>query len=147
MLPAADSWMLEGKYPMIKVLRGCILKLMLIICRIGNMQFAILLLFVVCSSLMLIICRIGNMQFAILLSFVVCSTLPPRALQFTHPPIPSYQSIRLWDHLVVHKWISDKQSPVYNLVSFCTSGISLCSNGVVIYLFIFFNVAYMRPSP
>ncbi len=59
MLPEANSRRQEGKYPMIKVLQGCILKLVLhlvnsvsILYRIGNMQSAILLSFVASSSLL-----------------------------------------------------------------------------------------------
>ncbi len=68
MLPEADTLRQEGKYPMIKVLRGCILKLVLILYRTGNMQSAVLL------------------------SFIVSSSLLPRGLQSTHPPMPCYNS-------------------------------------------------------
>ncbi len=46
MLPEANTRRQEGKYPMIKVLRGGIRKLVLILYKIGNMQSAILLSFV-----------------------------------------------------------------------------------------------------
>ncbi len=53
---------------MIKVLRGCILKLVLILYWTGNMQSAILL------------------------SFIASSSLPPCGLQSTYLPMPSYIS-------------------------------------------------------
>ncbi len=84
----ADTRRQEGKYPMMKVLQGCVLKLLLysvntvlILYRTGNMQSAILFLY-----------RTGNMQSAILLSFVTSSSLPPYGLQSTHPLMPCYIS-------------------------------------------------------
>ncbi len=52
MLPEANTKKKEGKYPMIKVLWGCIFKLVLILYRAGNMQFAILVSFIASSSLL-----------------------------------------------------------------------------------------------
>ncbi len=74
-LPEANPRRQEGKYPMIKVLQGCIRKLSLH-----------------SVNSMLILYRTGNMQFAILLSFVTSSSLPPCGLQSTHPPMPCYIS-------------------------------------------------------
>ncbi len=71
----ADTRWQEGKYPMIKVLQGCILKLSL------HSHNTVLILY-----------RTGNMQSAILLSFIASSSLPPCGLQLTHPLIPSYIS-------------------------------------------------------
>ncbi len=68
MLPEADTRRPEGKYTMIKVLRGCIIKLMLILYRIGNMQTAMLL------------------------SFIASSSLLPCRLQSTHSLMPCYIS-------------------------------------------------------
>ncbi len=66
-LPEANTQMQEGKYPMIKVLQGCILKLLL------HSVNSVLILY-----------RTGNMQSAILLSFLASSSLPPCELQSTH---------------------------------------------------------------
>ncbi len=104
--PEANTRRQEGKYPMIKVLWGCILKLslylvnsVLILYRIGNMQSAKLLSFVV----LLILYRTGNMQSAILLSFVVSSSLPPCGLPSTHPPMPCYTSPYVVYNVCGHK--------------------------------------------
>ncbi len=59
-LPEADTRRQEGKYPMIKVLHGCIPMLPL------HSVNSVLILY-----------RTGNMQSAILLSFVASSSLPP----------------------------------------------------------------------
>ncbi len=52
-LPEASTWRQEGKYPMIKVLHGCVLKLslhsvnsVLILYRTGNIQSVILVSFI-----------------------------------------------------------------------------------------------------
>ncbi len=74
-LPEANIRRQEGKYPMIKVLHGCILTLSL---HSVNLVF--------------ILYRTGNMQSAILLSFAASSSLPPCGLQSTHPPMPCYIS-------------------------------------------------------
>ncbi len=65
----------ERKYPMIKVLQCCILKLSLH--SVNSVP---------------IVYRIGNMQSAILLSFFASSSLPPCGLQSTHPPMLCYIS-------------------------------------------------------
>ncbi len=65
----------EGKYPIIKVLQGCILKLSL--CSVNTV---------------LILYRTGNMQSAILLSFLASSSLLPCGLQCTHTLMPCYIS-------------------------------------------------------
>ncbi len=69
-LPEANTRRQEGKYPMIKVLQGCILKLLL---HSVNSE--------------LILYRTGNTQSAIRLSFVASSSLPLCGLQSTHPPM------------------------------------------------------------
>ncbi len=74
-LPEAITRRQEGKYPMIEVLLGCIFKLSL---------YAV--------NSVLILCRTGNMQSAILLSFVAFSSPPPCGLQSTHPTMPCYIS-------------------------------------------------------
>ncbi len=68
MLPEADTLRQAGKYPMIKVSRGCI------------------------SKLVLFLFRTGNMQSAVFLSFVAPFSSPPCGLQPTHPPMPCYIS-------------------------------------------------------
>ncbi len=75
MLPDANTQRQEGKYQTIKVLQGCILKLLL-----HSVNSAPILY------------RTGNMQFAILLSFVAFSSLPPCGLQSTYPWMPCYIS-------------------------------------------------------
>ncbi len=75
MLPEANTRRQEGKYPMIKVLQGCILRL--------SLQSVNSVLFLY---------RADNMQFAILLSFVASSLLPPCGLQSTHPQMLCYIS-------------------------------------------------------
>ncbi len=74
-LPEADTEWQEGKYTMIRVLQGCILKLSLH-----------------SVNSVLIPCGTGNMQSAILLSFVTSSSLLPCGLQSTNPPMPYYIS-------------------------------------------------------
>ncbi len=74
-LPEANPRRQEGKYPMIKVLQGCICKLSL------HSVNSVLLLY-----------RTGNMQSAILLSFIASSSLPPYRLQSTCPPMLFYIS-------------------------------------------------------
>ncbi len=64
--PEANTQWQEGKYPMIKVLWGCILKLSL------HSVNSVLILY-----------RTGNMQSAILLSFVASASLPSYGLQST----------------------------------------------------------------
>ncbi len=76
----------EGKYPMIKVLQGCIIKLLL------QSVNAVLILY-----------RTHNMQFAILLSFVTSSSLPPCGLQSTHLLMPCY--ISLYIVYNVYAWL------------------------------------------
>ncbi len=75
MLPETNTRRQEGKYPTIKVLQGCILKLLLH--SVNSVA---------------ILGRTGNMQSAILLSFVASSSLPPCELQSTHPQMPYYIS-------------------------------------------------------
>ncbi len=75
MLPEANTRKPEGKYPVIKVLQGCILKLL-----------------VHSVNSVLIPYRTGNMQSAILLSFVASPSLPPCGLQSTHPLMSYYIS-------------------------------------------------------
>ncbi len=75
MLPEANTWRQEGKYPRIKVLQGCILKLLLH--SVNSVP---------------ILYRAGKMQSAILLSFLTSSSLPPCALQSTYPRMPCYMS-------------------------------------------------------
>ncbi len=65
----------EGKCPMIKVLQGCILKLLL------HSVNSVLILY-----------RTGVMQSAILLSFAISSSLPLCGFHSTHLPIPRYIS-------------------------------------------------------
>ncbi len=74
MLPEANTARQEGKYPMIKVLHGCILKLLL---HSINSVF--------------ILYRTGNMQSAIFLSFAASSSLSPCGLQSTHSPMPCFK--------------------------------------------------------
>ncbi len=78
MLPEVDTLKQEGKYPMINVLQGGILKLVLILYRIGNMQFAILT------------------------SFVASSSLLPCGLQSTHRPMFCYISPYVVYNIYVH---------------------------------------------
>ncbi len=73
MLPEANTWRQEGKYPTIKVLQGCILELLLH--SVNSVP---------------ILYRTGNMQSATLLSFVASSSLPPSMVQSTHPWMPCY---------------------------------------------------------
>ncbi len=75
MLPEVYTQRQEGKYAIIKVLRGCTLKLSL---------YSV--------NSVLILYRTGNMQSAILLSFVSSSSIPPCGLQSTHRPMPCYIS-------------------------------------------------------
>ncbi len=75
MLPEANTRRQEGKYPTIKVLQGCILKLLL------HSVNSVAILY-----------RTGNMQSVILLSFIASSSLPPCGLQSTHPQMPCYIS-------------------------------------------------------
>ncbi len=74
-LPEADTQRQEGKYSMIKVLQGCILKLSL------HSVDSVFILY-----------GIDNTQSTILLSFIASSSLPPCGLQSTHPPMPCYIS-------------------------------------------------------
>ncbi len=71
----ADTRRQEGKYPMIKVLQSCILKLLLYSVNTGR-----------------VIYKTDNMQSVILLSFIASSSLLPCGLQSTHPPMPYYIS-------------------------------------------------------
>ncbi len=71
----ADTRRQEGKYPMIKVLQGCILKLSLYSVNTAFIHYGT-----------------GNMQSAILLSFIASSSLPPCGLQSTHPQVSCYIS-------------------------------------------------------
>ncbi len=75
MLPEANTWRQESKYPIIKVLQGCILKLLLH--SVNSVS---------------ILYRAGNIQSAILLSFVASSSLLSCGLQSTHPQMPCYIS-------------------------------------------------------
>ncbi len=84
---------------MIKVLQGCILKL----------------LFYSVNSVF-ILYRTGNMQFAILLSFVASSSLLPCGRQSTHPPTPCYISPYVVHN--VYDFISQKyQLPLHKITS------------------------------
>ncbi len=74
-LSEANTRRQERKYPMMKVLWGCILKLSLH--SVNSVS---------------ILYRTGNMQSAILLSFDAFSFLPPCGLQSTHLPMPCYIS-------------------------------------------------------
>ncbi len=74
-LPETSPRRQEGKQPLIKVLVGCILKLLL------HSVNSVLILY-----------GTGNMQSAIFLSFVASSSLPPCGLQSTHLPMPCYIS-------------------------------------------------------
>ncbi len=80
----------EGKYPMIKVLQGCILTLSLYSVNTVHILY-----------------RTGNMQSAIHLSFALSSSLLPRGLQSTHLLMPCYIS----PYIVYN---------VYELYSLCT---------------------------
>ncbi len=81
----ADRRRQERKYPMIKVLRGCILKLSLYLVH------SVLILY-----------RKGNMQSAILLSFVASSSLRPCRLQSTHPQMSCHISPYIYN---VYRWL------------------------------------------
>ncbi len=74
-VPEANNWRQEGKYPMIKVLRGCIFKLSLYL-----------------VNSVLTLHRTGNMQSVILSSFVASSSLPLSGFQSIHPPMPCHIS-------------------------------------------------------
>ncbi len=74
-LPEANTHNQEGKYPVIKVLQGCILKLLLH-----------------SVNLVPILYRTGNMQSTILSSFVSSSSLLPCGLQSTQPRMLCYIS-------------------------------------------------------
>ncbi len=65
MLPETNTQREKGKYPMIKVLQGCLLKLILHL-----------------VNSVLIFYRTGNMQSATLSSFVASSSLPPCRIQY-----------------------------------------------------------------
>ncbi len=73
MLPEANTPRQEGKYPTMKVLQSCILKLLLHSVNSKPILY-----------------RIGNMQSAILRSFVATSFLPPCGLQSIHSRVPCY---------------------------------------------------------
>ncbi len=94
--PEANTQRQEGKYPMIKALQGCILKL---------------LLYLVNSVLILY----RTMQSAILLSFVASSSLPPCRLQSTHPPMSSYIS----PYAVYKVWSEDPRVLTNKMVLTC----------------------------
>ncbi len=82
MLPEANTQRQEEKNQMIKVLPGCILKLLLHSVNSVHILYST-----------------GNMQSAILLSFVSFSSLPQCDLQSTHPQMLCYVSqyiTRLW---------------------------------------------------
>ncbi len=64
----------EGKFPVIKVLQGCISQLLHSV------------------NSVLILYRTANMQSAIPLSFITSSSLLPCGLQSTHPPMSCYIS-------------------------------------------------------
>ncbi len=75
MLPETNTRRQEGKYLMIKVLQGYILKLLLHSVNSG-----------------LILYRTGNMPSTILLSFVASSSLLPCGVESIHPPMLYYIS-------------------------------------------------------
>ncbi len=107
MLPGANTQRQEGKYPTIKVLQGCILKLSLnsvnsvpILYRTGNMQSAILLSFVASSVIItfsqFIAHPLQNRQYAICHTFIICRLFFPTTIWASiYPPTNAllYQSI------------------------------------------------------
>ncbi len=100
MLPEANTQRQEGKYPMVKVLQGCILKLLLH--SVNSVP---------------ILYRTGNMRSAIHLSFVAASSVPPCGLQSTRPQMPCYIS----PYVVYNVYGLNTQSLVAQLPAIHTS--------------------------